>query len=206
MGLIPDAERSHPEAAKTVGRGMCFAMADYKSFLGQRQGSGHVQLWIMFKMDKDGFPDLGITLDTAAATRASILDNFSGWAPELTNLVRSCDDSFRVWPCYSMLPGVSWKSRPDITLLGDAAHLMSPFAGEGANLAVQDGAELAMSLINNSSAAAAIALYEASMVARAQEPAKRSVATQALMVSSNGSQHIARFFRQGHEEASLNRQ
>ena len=62
-------------------------------------------------------------------------------------------------------------------MLGDAAHLMPPFAGEGVNMAMQDALELSECLCSNrfKDVKAAIAAYEMQMRKRASEAAKMSL-------------------------------
>ena len=65
----------------------------------------------------------------AVATAAK---EFEGWAPNLISLITECD----VAPVPQMIMALPvehrWNRIEEVTLLGDAAHLMSPFAGEGA--------------------------------------------------------------------------
>src|SRR5882757_3546589 len=106
-----------------------------------------------------------VSSDSAAAT-ARIAAEFDGWAPELTGLVTD-GETAPVLRTLNALPiGHRWDRVPGVTLLGDAAHLSAP-NGEGANLAMYDGAELGKAIAAHpDDAEVALTDYEQAMFVR----------------------------------------
>jgi 2-polyprenyl-6-methoxyphenol hydroxylase-like FAD-dependent oxidoreductase len=76
---------------------------------------------------------------------------------------------------------------------------MSPFAGAGANLAMQDGAEFALEMLGASGTAAAIAAYEKKMFERAKVAAQRSAEGLDMCISANGAERFARQMARYHQ-------
>jgi 2-polyprenyl-6-methoxyphenol hydroxylase-like FAD-dependent oxidoreductase len=73
---------------------------------------------------------------------------------------------------------------------------MSPFAGEGANLALRDGAELAREILDSAGdLEAAFARYEAAMFERAASAAAQSADGLALCFGPDAARSLAGFFR-----------
>lgn len=106
---------------------------------------------------------------TPGRETARIAQEFDGWAPELTVLITDGDIPLVLRPLYALPTGHRWDRVPGVTLVGDAAHLAAP-NGEGANLAMLDGAELGKALAaHRDDIEAALAEYEQAMFPRSTE-------------------------------------
>ncbi|MDH6705948.1 2-polyprenyl-6-methoxyphenol hydroxylase-like FAD-dependent oxidoreductase [Kitasatospora sp. MAA19] len=164
-----DADTRHPAAAKAVGGGSMMAPSPGAEIFAHRESGDTLHTYVMLARTQDWFAAVDFT--DAAAARARIAAQFDGWAPELTALITDGDTAPLLRPHYALPIGHRWERVPGVTLLGDAAHLAAP-NGEGANLAMLDGAELGQALAAHpGDVEAALAAYERAMFPRGAEAA-----------------------------------
>jgi 2-polyprenyl-6-methoxyphenol hydroxylase-like FAD-dependent oxidoreductase len=101
-----------------------------------------------------------------ATALARVAEEFDGWAPELTALITDGETHPVPRAIHALPVEHRWARVPGVTLLGDAAHLMAP-NGEGANLAMFDGAELGKAIAANpGDIEAALLAYEKDLFPR----------------------------------------
>ncbi|CAN7681388.1 FAD-dependent monooxygenase [Mesorhizobium sp. LjNodule214] len=75
--------------------------------------------------------------DTSILTEA-----MRGTAPALARLAEEASP-WMAWPIHTVDPKQPWTTPGGIALIGDAAHAMTPFAAQGAAMAIEDAATLA---------------------------------------------------------------
>ena len=195
---IPDIDRTHPGLAAMVGRGTYWVLGNGISLAAQRNGDGRVRIGLSFHdTAEDWFATSGIPLDDPAAARARLIELLPGWDPRFTALIAACDDTVVPRSITTLPVGLTWPSTPGVTLLGDAAHLMPP-VGEGANMALLDGALLGLALAAQpDDFPAAVKDYEREMFERTSAAARMSTAVQELLTSPDAAQKMLAFFQPG---------
>jgi 2-polyprenyl-6-methoxyphenol hydroxylase-like FAD-dependent oxidoreductase len=193
---IKNARERFPAVAKLVGRGSLFALSDYKGLIAQLNGDGRIRVYVALTIGAEAFAALSIPSATPERARETLLAQFEDWAPELRQLIEVCDDDTFIPRWINAMPvGLRWRTCGTVTLLGDAAHQMSPFAGAGANVAMQDGAKLAMELLTSQEPAVAIGTYERDMFMRAEDAARESAEGMATCISVDGAHRLAEKMR-----------
>jgi 2-polyprenyl-6-methoxyphenol hydroxylase-like FAD-dependent oxidoreductase len=186
-----DADARHPAAARAVGAGGMMALAPGKGIQAHREPGGVLHTYVALSKPAGWFAAIDFG-DAGAVARVAA--EFDGWAPELTELITGGETPPALRSLHTLPGGYRWERAPGVTLVGDAAHLMPP-SGEGANLAMYDGAELAGALAAHSGdPEAALAQYEEPMFDRADAEAVDSALIHRLMFGEDAPRSMVEFF------------
>ncbi len=92
--------------------------------------------------------------------RAELQALFGDWAPEIGAMISAIDEqALFKWAVFARKPLGSWVRDDRIVLLGDAAHAMTPFLGQGASSAIEDAIILARCFRLENDTALALSRY-----------------------------------------------
>ncbi|WP_103350224.1 NAD(P)/FAD-dependent oxidoreductase [Amycolatopsis sp. CA-128772] len=177
---LHDADTRHPATARAVGGGSMAAngATPGEQLNAHRERGDTLHAYVVLARPLGWFAAIDFTDPVAAAAR--IAAEFDGWAPELTALITEAGTDPVLRPHHTLPVGLRWDRVLGATLVGDAAHLTAP-NGEGANLAMLDGAELGQALAAHpGDVEAALAEYEEAMFTRSANPVDEAVLLESL--------------------------
>ncbi|KAF9354778.1 hypothetical protein BGX26_007378 [Mortierella sp. AD094] len=191
-----NVDEDHPEEAKLVGRGTMCALSDNKGLMAQRNGDGSIPNYVTLRIPENSLSEKEFLQESTG--RAYILNQFNDWCQDLKNLIENGQGL--IPRAINVLPiEHRWTSRPGVTIIGDAAHLMSPFAGEGANLAMIDGVELGLAIVKIVKEGRDLAVcqqeFEKAMIDRSQQAAARSAKNMEEFIHANAPRNTISFFQ-----------
>ena len=194
-----DADTHHKASAGAVGGGMMMALAPGLGIFAHREPKGVLHTYVELNKPKDWID--GIDFTDQAAALARVAGEFEGWAPELTALITDGETAPVARAIHALPVTHRWARVAGVTLLGDAAHLMPP-NGEGANLAMLDGAELGKVIAANpGDVEAALLAYETNLFLRGEAAAAEGhdVLLDTLL-GPDAPQSLVDFFIRNHAE------
>ena len=185
-------ENEHPDLLKFNKNGKLIGLGGDQAILGQRNGDGRIMAYISFKTKYEKLDEYRkLSLD---ALKERLLAEYSDWDSELQNYIAYSYDDIKFRRIYKLPIGLTWATQPNITIIGDAAHLMSPFAGEGVNMALYDAYILAESFKNFNNLTEVLKVYEQQMFETTKVHAKESQDNLEIFFSENGAKKMAQFF------------
>ena len=212
----------YPHLAKFVGPGSFSALGMRHSVGSQRTSQDSARLYIFLTSADENFPATSGLDGKTPAEAKDILRNddalLGRWGAIVKELVTvACDDEslnnpgaqVDIKPLYQLPIGHTWTHKPGVTLIGDAAHLMCPWAGEGVNLAMLDSLLLSKAIIKASAETAdqdiaslqraldpLVQEFEVEMWERVKEKAEETVRNGRMMFGGDdGATAMADMFR-----------
>ena len=186
---VHDIAERYPDLNKLVNRGSFFSFSDGHSIMAQQLGDGSLRVADWAVRSEVWTSQHDIHIQGVASVMDEVLSEYKSWAPEIRKLLEVADHGDAISRALYMLPvGFRFKNRPGMTLIGDAAHVTVPFAGEGVNLAMVDSMKLSEVIKSTSKEDlyTNVAAFEQDMFVRATKIQEVSVANMKDMYFTPG--------------------
>lgn len=185
-----------PNINALINGGKIMAFGDAKNILMGQKGNGDLGFYASFKADENWAVSSGLDFSDNTAILQWFKTEYPEWSEIWHELFVKAAIPFIPRPIYFMPLDQTWEARSNITLIGDAAHVMPPFAGEGANMAMLDALELSEYLTSShySTLQEAISQYEITMRKRAATATKESLENGERMHSKTALATMLEFF------------
>ncbi|MGI4828152.1 MAG: FAD-dependent oxidoreductase [Janthinobacterium lividum] len=192
--LIPAARQSVPALWDLLGGAALMALGNGRTIGMGTKPDGSVLLYAGLKTEADS-PRRNLEKASSPNERVAWFhSNFKGWSNIWDPLFREA--SSVVWRPLLVCPlEQQWESKPNITLIGDAAHVMPPYAGEGVNMAMLDALVLSKLLLSESSIPKAIAAYEVEMLSRMQHITADTMTNTEMFYAPDAADRVVGLFR-----------
>jgi 2-polyprenyl-6-methoxyphenol hydroxylase-like FAD-dependent oxidoreductase len=198
-GHIYDGKRSAPQISALLRGGKIMAFGNKKDILLGQKANGEIGFYASFKADENWTTSCNLNFTDKTQILNWFKKEYSEWSSIWSELFENAEMPFIPRPIYCMPFDQNWDPLPNLTMLGDAAHVMPPFAGEGVNMAMLDALQLSECLTSDTypSLLKAISFYETHMRERAALAAQESMENGERMHSEDALQSMLSFFN-GH--------
>ena len=192
--VVPEAETAVPELWDLVGGAALIALGKERTVGMGTKPDGSILFYAGLKCDDAEGKRRMEEVDTADKRVAWFHANFEGWS-ELWAPLFAKATSMAWRPLLVCPPAQRWDSKPNVTLIGDAAHVMPPYAGEGVNMAMLDALVLSRALLSATDIASAIASYEEEMFARMRHMTLDTMSNTEMFYAPDASTRVVNLFR-----------
>jgi 2-polyprenyl-6-methoxyphenol hydroxylase-like FAD-dependent oxidoreductase len=193
-GIVPAAKDAVPELWELVGGAALIALGNERTLGMGTKPDGSILFYAGMKTNDPDGKSLLEEADVAEKRVAWFHANFEGWSELWTPLMEKAVSM--VWRPLLVCPtDQRWDSKANATLIGDAAHVMPPYAGEGVNMAMLDALVLSRALLSEADAASAIAVYEAEMFARMQCMTEDTMINTEMFYAPDAAERVVELFQ-----------
>lgn len=195
-GSIYNAPQAAPGTHALLRGGKIMAFGKKKNLLLGQKANNEIGFYASFKADEDWAVSSGLNFSDKEQVIEWFRKAYPEWNSNWHELFESTVLPFVARPIYCMPLDQNWEAKSNLTIIGDAAHVMPPFAGEGVNMAMLDALELSECLASDKHATLqeAISFYEINMRERASVMAQESLENGERMHSEKALETMLDFF------------